>query len=375
MADDCDFLGGDDLDAILDMLEADEGVEEAFNIEVENVQKQEIVCKKCGKKYKTKGGYERHQATKHSERTSLHVPFSATVLDGIVKNVLQNLKENNTHSEVLRLELGSYTWQSLDENGQEYKHIQMLFEVYSKNGSVEKFYAKFYSTIAVNSVKYFTGLSRNAATLLAMKLADNILVYCNKFSRGSTVKEVNHVLSDRDISCVQYLGGYVLHNLHKNHATKQSAESQQAMAILKAGKSEINNAQNLISGVTRGGLWFITQPAQKVFFQTELIFREFSSLDGLKQVDIPSITCKSVTDSTILTQYGTMVSEAELQPIPHVTKSVLYSIINLYVCVRSFSLAKDIIEKYKVNAKKIKAKALRKEISRKCDNAGEDRQD
>lgn len=58
MADDCDFLTGDDLDAILDMLEADEGVEEEFNIEVENVQKQEIVCKKCGKKYKTKGGYE-----------------------------------------------------------------------------------------------------------------------------------------------------------------------------------------------------------------------------------------------------------------------------------------------------------------------------
>ena len=80
-----------------------------------------------------------------------------------------------------------------------------------------------------------------------------MLVYCNKLSRGSTVKEVNHVFSDRDISCVQYLGGYVL---HKNHATKQSAESQQAIlkAILKAGKSETNNAQNLISSVTRGGL-------------------------------------------------------------------------------------------------------------------------
>ena len=37
MADDCDFLAGEDLDAILDMLEADEGVEEEFNIEVENV--------------------------------------------------------------------------------------------------------------------------------------------------------------------------------------------------------------------------------------------------------------------------------------------------------------------------------------------------
>ena len=37
MADDCDFLAGDDLDAILDMLEAAEGVEEEFNIEDENV--------------------------------------------------------------------------------------------------------------------------------------------------------------------------------------------------------------------------------------------------------------------------------------------------------------------------------------------------
>ena len=36
MADDCDFLAGDDLDAILDMLEADEVVEEELNIEVEN---------------------------------------------------------------------------------------------------------------------------------------------------------------------------------------------------------------------------------------------------------------------------------------------------------------------------------------------------
>ena len=37
MADDCNFLAGDDLDAILDMLEADEGVEEELIIEVENV--------------------------------------------------------------------------------------------------------------------------------------------------------------------------------------------------------------------------------------------------------------------------------------------------------------------------------------------------
>lgn len=70
------------------------------------------------------------------------------------------------------------------------------------------------------------------------------------------------------------------------------------------------------------GFGLLHNQHKKVFCQTELIFREFSSLDGLKQVDIPSIICKSITDSTILTQYSTMVSEADLQPIFHVTKSV-----------------------------------------------------
>lgn len=185
-----------------------------------------------------------------------------------MNNVVLNLKNNKAHAEVLRFELASYTWESPIGDGAEYKNIKNLFEGYTKNGSVEKFYGKYYSTVAVNSVNYFRRLSRNAATLLAMKLADSLLAYCNKSSRESEVKEINTVFTDRDISCVQYLGGYVLHNLHKKHAQKQSSESQKAMAILKAGKSEINTSQNLISSVTRGGLWFITQPAQKVFCET-----------------------------------------------------------------------------------------------------------
>lgn len=52
---------------------------------------------------------------------------------------------------------------------------------------------------------------------------------------------------------------------------------------------------------------------------------------------------------------------------------MLYSIISFYVRVRLFLLVKDIIEKYKVNVKKIKVKGFRKEISRKCDNVEEDR--
>ena len=63
-----------------------------------------------------------------------------------------------------------------------------------------------------------------------------------------------------------------------------------------------------------------------------------------------------------------MLLEAELEPVNHISKSVLYSIIHLYVRVRSFSLAKDISECHKIKVKKSKAKSLRKEISRSCDD-------
>lgn len=49
-----------------------------------------------------------------------------------------------------------------------------------------------------------------------------------------------------------------------------------------------------------------------------------------------------------------MLLEAELEPVDQISKSVLYSIINLYVRVRSFSLAKDIITYHKIHIKKVR---------------------
>ena len=49
-----------------------------------------------------------------------------------------------------------------------------------------------------------------------------------------------------------------------------------------------------------------------------------------------------------------MLLEAELVPVDHRSKSVLYSIINLYVRVRSFSLAKDIIMCHNIDIQKSK---------------------
>ncbi|KAJ7319490.1 hypothetical protein OS493_036133 [Desmophyllum pertusum] len=62
------FMLGDDLETILELLEGDEAMEEQFVSAVSEVQSVGLVCH-CGKKYKTKGGLERHRAAKHSQNS------------------------------------------------------------------------------------------------------------------------------------------------------------------------------------------------------------------------------------------------------------------------------------------------------------------
>ena len=177
---------------------------------------------------------------------------------------------------------------------------------------------------------------------------------------------------------MQYLGGYVLHNLHKKHGRTNSVESQQAMAILKAGKLEsvTDSSQKLVSALNRGGLWPITQPVQQLFLKVEYIFRQFTSKPDLQRLDISSITNKATSDSDILAYYNLMVSDAELEPPDsHVCKDVLHGIVSLYVHVRSFSFAKDIIQHYKIKTTQTKARALRKEIKRSCQGDDQQRQE
>ena len=73
--------------------------------------------------------------------------------------------------------------------------------------------------------------------------------------------------------------------------------------------------------------------------------------------------------------YNAIVSESGLHIDSSVSKNILHCIIHSYVRVRSFSLAKDIIiQKYKIQLKQVKAKALRKEIQRVSEENTEGRQ-
>ena len=70
------------------------------------------------------------------------------------------------------------------------------------------------------------------------------------------------------------------------------------------------------------------------------------------------------SEMCIRDSYNTLLANSELRIDKHVAKDVLQSILDLYIRVRSFSFAKDIVQRYKIHTKQLKDTALRKEISR-----------
>ena len=277
-------------------------------------------------KYKSSGGYRRHRTTKHNDQQQ-QLLLTPVVLAEIVNDTVKKVKENKVFNADLREELKHYEYGQLTET-EEFFAFKILFDGYLKNGDREKFYGKYYAQVPLKSTSFFRGLSRNTATLLAIKVADSMLAHCKrmKSSPDNSVLPSKTVLSEKEKAGLQYLGGYVLHNLHKKCARKFSNESQQAMAILKAlkaGKLEYgSDSQKLVSSLDCGGLWPITESAQNIFFRTEHYFRQ-STLKGahsLQRVDIGGIAQKSVSDSDVVSNYQTMVSDAELVPTKNVSK-------------------------------------------------------
>lgn len=71
-----------------------------------------------------------------------------------------------------------------------------------------------------------------------------------------------------------------------------------------------------------------------------------------------------MNDVDAVAAYKSILFESELIIDNNTAKDVFHDIVHLYVTVRSFSFAKDVIQRQKIKSKVFKAKALRKDLSR-----------
>ena len=310
-----------------------------------------------------------HTSREQEKEPSINNTLTTDVFVVMVENVKLNLSNNLIYNETMRGELKAYSFKKPTEESEEFCLLKRIYDGFIKKRNPEKFYCRYYAQVPLNAQKFFPGLSRNAATLLSMKLADRLLSYCKEQVYDEQTKQDALRLSDKEKAGLQYLGGYVLHNLHKKLMRSKDSElleCQQAMSVLKAGKLEkdCKSSQTLTACLDRGGLWSITTDAEKIFLRAEHYFRVFTSKACLQSINIAGVVQKCVHDEEVISSYNLLLSNSELVIEGSVGKDVLNSILNLYVKVRSFSFAKDKVQKHKISTKITKTKALRKEISR-----------
>ena len=179
-----------------------------------------------------------------------------------------------------------------------------------------------------------------------MKLGDIIKVEVSNISISIT-EDCPKKVSGRELAGLQYIGRYILHNLHnnfRNHKKWRDIELQQATSLSRAcSTTKPCGNQKLNSLMSRGGLSFIKPQFQKILVIAERYFCHKTQVSYLCEIDLKKISYDLVYFRYIKDYFSEIVEESELKPYDIVSDGVLHGIIELYIKIRSFSTAADYV--------------------------------
>lgn len=180
------------------------------------------------------------------------------------------------------------------------------------------------------------------------------------------VKEI----TDVETCGLHYLGGYIFHKVHKKFKySKERAQPEvcQSLAILEAAKStnDLSYSEKLTDCLDRGGLWKINATAQKVLVETEKIFRNVSCQSCVSTIDKAAILMQALKNVDVQSNFAIICESSACKLDNTVAKDLLTCLLKLFIQVRCFSFAKDVLQKYKLKAKQMKEKALRTNLKQK----------
>lgn len=119
-----------------------------------------------------------------------------------------------------------------------------------------------------------------------------------------------------------------------------------------------------ISSLSRGGLWAPHEWIVSIAEVTELVFRKNTNKDKVNYLPIDTIVNEVLTSPLVKSLWSNIIQNCYVQISKECQCLCLENVVKLYVTVRSFSFAKDIVNKYKLSQPTQKTKALRKELKK-----------
>ena len=219
----------------------------------------------------------------------------------------------------------------------------------------------------ISSSSYFKGLRPQLCTLVATRLADKVLHFSHNEPNSTKLSHTNPI-SERENNGLQYLAGYVVFKLlKKTERCKEynSPENQYTVAILSGMRTEDLADQKLIHSLDCGGLYAATPECQALFRRAEEHFRIETNVTSIHRINIEQITKSLMKDKNVISTYNSIVENcSKTEGFKEMKHNLLHEMFQLYLRVRSFSLAKDITDKFKLQNKSGKKKSLRKYIKK-----------
>ena len=218
-----------------------------------------FICEVCSKACKSKGGLKihtrKHSGDSSTNKKSKEENFTLIIVEEQLKSTTEKLsQESNIFSALLSTALKPYL-----ENGFPESFKMKLLEELNTNVKIksrETYYASYYTFIVNTTTIQLQGFSYRLLRVLLMKVADLLWVNLKRNLNDKEKNVEHHPVTEKEMESLQYLGGYVLHNLHtKLIKTNKNGKHDVAISILEANKDSSDGSKNLISSLRRGGLW------------------------------------------------------------------------------------------------------------------------
>ena len=208
----------------------------------------------------------------------------------------------------------------------------------------------------------FDVINQILAHLTGAKIHSDILVYEN--SDIST-------LTEKDISIISYLSGYVFGTFYRRLRTTKSNTStyyqQQCLSLLIDGKRSGENLplpeHKHIEILDRGGLWKVDNVIL-IFKVAECHFKTITSVPTTK-IDCKSIVSTLMKNPIIHENMSKIRSKSTDTIIKkEINLNLLEDLLTLYIRVRTFSFAKGQIQSHKIKQSRLKSRSLRTSLKK-----------
>ena len=300
----------------------------------------------------------------YSDDSMYKFNFEKVVIEDLLKKAAENVTKDECWKNETRSYLVNFCYSVDDELLHEINQISFNF---GETNDPEKFFQEFYSNITAKATHFFKDLPLASANILMIQLGEMVFGYI-KNSNASAINinaKIPSPITEIEIDALQYLSGYVVHKCLKkvkNNPTYNSVENQAIILVLD-GMVDKTRDQRLVDSLNRGGLTPISEDCEQIFYKAEELFRQETSVFNLRNINIPEITSNLMCQSDMVSLINSIVNISGSDIDSELKDNLFEKMIQLYLRVRSFSLAKDLTSGKKKSCSN-KAKGLRKEIKR-----------